>query len=1584
MGKTTSKIFTVILIALFVNSLIFYELSMPEEQQMNEFLGDSSYYNRNKIKDRENILDEESNYRIRQELIEGDYKTQAFFSYKTYTPSLDANGSGYQWTGYDSIPGHDAWDISAKRFGVGGITYGAIPSVNDAYYLGIDYWASGIKSIMYSPVLAYDTTIQDKVHYIFNMHRDLDDDPYNSAFNNMDITFKIILWHFHTDTNTSTEITSVAYLLPKCDTPTDTEYWDWMQTNSSLTSYTVPAGDRFKITYEYAYSDVSATLGHCTLNIMEDGLYSDTGISGPNMNWDIVDGIHSNSYTIYNVDGILGVQLYMREENTPDIDLYNAVNNTVYQTAQDMTIDVTDGSISKYRWDGGTWIVFSDSTLATLPTTHQWHDLEIIASDSTYNNTRTAYYRIGYDASVTNIELQAPYSNGSELVSGSLLNFSVYYVDTVTYEWDQNGTLFPLVDPYDIIAPLFEEDHNLTIRTTDFYTSDIYIYFFTFDSGNPIIQLDNVLNDTSYAPLKTIDVEIYDVTGIKNVKYHWDSDGNSTWIPEFGNIYRTNLPVLDGFHWLYIFAFDNFGHSSSKMFQFYTDSNVFLVELQELTNDSYYQGGETVKITIQKSNGTVRYVWDSGTIKDGSISELTLVLEGAEGIPLTAGSHNLTIITFDSTNILHIFYFNFIVDLEAPIIDDSILSYNNSRFKTSDFFTFTITDNYVSGSELTVFISIDGKANETLTSPYQFHLDFYEDGNHYFYLYAIDLAGNADVKYIFFIIDTTAPIIIVTIIGLVDNTGIDGNYYAPSNAEVQVSIIDDDPSITTLYAWDEVPNIPFTDNFLLYDFNYEGRLRIWIYDSNWNSEWYNLDLIIDVDYPTINLLTYDNITTKINYQTDLSFEIDDYMDGTINLIKYSWDKLSGFWYTSPSIDFIESVLPIYNHNSVAEFYVYVEDIVGNNFTYTFSFIVDIEPPIIDLKIYDVLEGKMVDVSTIEYVQSETPIEYNTSVNDDLYLFEYAWNWDGSEELNFLGPGDSWTLYTPQIDGDYSLFVRLTDETAGSPNRANQTFNFIVDNIVLNFSQSDDFVASINAYENTTNLIYSESVSYILNITDAINKTEIIGLQYTIIKDKKLNLSVEIFKTNNITYEIIITATNVTRGIPTTVEILFYKFEESAQTIRIFVEITKKEGDLTFDSRSTQEVTYGENITITINLDNDKGENVTIISITIDGVIEILEFVELQDGFFQFIYSSRNLGGKGNYSLMIYAESNFFKASTTFDVEVNPLDALITLEVSAFEVIEGSQLVITGKLTMINGTPIALADIIITLYIIDKENGKFVYALDEADYDRIETLSSTTDFDGYFTVVYLITDEINYIDIVANYEGDNFFGVTASELDSSVYSIPPPGLPSWLLYTIIGGSLALALIVSIIVYRLTRRKPFQEFLDNITDEEIENSYTIISPGVVLSIFDQRKGPVPLVMDHSLKIDKYNTRLRMGTENFLLKISDQAYSSLGFEEHDVGRRVGSIVLPSEKMVGWVHGIQLPNEVARGGFENLSLIVLADTEYGSYLLNYQEYLYDEADLLSVALKSKKELTEVNKILTMIRKKSVQIILAAQRMEK
>ena len=206
----------------------------------------------------------------------------------------------------------------------------------------------------------------------------------------------------------------------------------------------------------------------------------------------------------------------------------------------------------------------------------------------------------------------------------------------------------------------------------------------------------------------------------------------------------------------------------------------------------------------------------------------------------------------------------------------------------------------------------------------------------------------------------------------------------------------------------------------------------------------------------------------------------------------------------------------------------------------------------------------------------------------------------------------------------------------------------------------------------------------------------------------------------------------------------------------------------------------------------------------------------------------------------------------------------------------------------------------------------------------------------------------------------------------------------MLATIIGGSVLIAAIISFIIYKVTRPKPFEELMKKITDEEVALNYSILSPGVVLSIFDQRKGPIPLVSEHSLNIGRYLGRMQIGIENFLLKIADQAYSSLGFEEHTDERRVGSIVLPVEKMIGFLQGIQIKNPQARGGFENLSLIVLADRDFGNLLLNYQEFLYPAIDNLDDALKGKKPLKEIEEIMKDIRKQSVIIILAAQQVEK
>ncbi len=199
-----------------------------------------------------------------------------------------------------------------------------------------------------------------------------------------------------------------------------------------------------------------------------------------------------------------------------------------------------------------------------------------------------------------------------------------------------------------------------------------------------------------------------------------------------------------------------------------------------------------------------------------------------------------------------------------------------------------------------------------------------------------------------------------------------------------------------------------------------------------------------------------------------------------------------------------------------------------------------------------------------------------------------------------------------------------------------------------------------------------------------------------------------------------------------------------------------------------------------------------------------------------------------------------------------------------------------------------------------------------------------------------------------------------------------------MYSIIGASLVILALVSFIIYKTVKRKPFEKYLSKVSPQDLVMKLNEICPGSILSIFDQRKGPIPLYTEHSFDYD-YGGRFTVGTENFVLKICDQAYSTLGFEDVHQGRKTSVINLPNEGLVGFVHAIQLKNVKARGGHENLSIIIVTQVDYGNYLLAYSEFLYKEIDELISRLESKKSLSEIKEQILSIRQRSAQVILAA-----
>ncbi len=1595
MKGTSSKIWSTYLLILCISTLVYIEPILEKSDNLTSPLESLNLDDLTDFTDFEDYINDNP---VKKLNIPGNFKTKAFFSYNQLVSALDADGDALEWWEFDA-DNQNGGSIINSRYAVGdhpNILY-SYPTADDTYTLLKDVMnqAAARKSIMFTPEMTNDATISGKIHYLINIHRDS-----NAGFpdyDSIDITLKVTLLHFFNGNSSTKEINSIEHLL---DTVApSTEYIQNVTLNSTISEYTIPAGDRLKVKYEIKYSDIAAEYGHVTLQSLADegwiGYYPDNKV-----NWDIIDGIYSKSYELSDVDAVFGFQLYMREEIYPDVQIFNVDEGSVYQTAELINIDVTDGSDSYYRWDTASWIPFIDDKTTTIPTTHGWHTLDVSASEPIYNNTVIKNRTVGYDASYDNLQLHNAIS-GEKLPGGFVLNFSAYNVTSVSYAWDGSPTPISLLSPYDITTSMYNGLHNITVNATDYYKTRTYNYQFYFDSDAPLINLSNVVNDTFLLAGKTINIQITDYSDFNFLNYSWISVQN--WLYDASDIYSTEMPIGDGYHWLMVYTEDEFGHLNTTNYRFYTSSTVFSVDLKYWDNESYHQGGEDVELIIQQSNTTLYYSWNGGSETQASVGT-SLVLTGANALPSAEGLQNVTIRIFNLTDHEHIYYFNFIVDQTAPQFTDTYSIYNNTRLLSSVEFQFYVNDTYTSTNSLIVQYSLNGMIYESFDTRFLFPLSFYSDGDYSLEVYAEDKAGNTASFKIYFTIDTTDPTILsVTIPDLVDDS-IHGNLFVPENALVQVLASDADPRIRFFYKWNAGPKIEFIDDFILISaIDKNAKLTIYVNDTLGNEAKYDINLVYDSTPPVV-VLEWPSPLAKINDRTWLEFNAQDYSQFSLLSVEYEWDY-GGIVIANPEtdgfFDFQMNPLTLLGYHTfvyliygyaIANLTITVEDILGHTDNYYFSFEIDQYAPELGLHYFN---GQDYVAMNADGYYPDVPggseLWYDSSLNDDLAYFKYYF--DDDDEPTYLN--DPWNFTLPTEDGNHTLQVILADTTGENltQNVLIANFTFLIDDIAiyvidpLDLSHADDI-----------SMIYNETFRYTVNVTDSVDNETIDGLQYFLSYDVETNLNITVIQIDNSTFEIILHATNVTDGVGTDVTIRFYnKNPDGGELFTLTFTIDKKDADLTITDSSDISVEYGELFQIYVTLQ----ENTTFLYQTINNLKVNGTEIAKEDFYFNettfvcmFNYPSTIIGTKGNFSLIILAESLYYYGVTNLtslhEIEIRPIPVLIDVWVSNSTILEGTSLTIFANLSTIYGDPVVGVEIFFYVYIYYKTNATETNNQPKLliiGFNDTHSDSDNTNAEGIASVAYTLESNVDYVRIMVDYDGSGILDEIQFEYEDIIITIPPPEaakLPTWILALIIGGSILIAGIISFIIYKATRPKPFEDLMKKVTDEEIALNYSILSPGIMLSIFDQRKGPIPLVTDHSLSIGRYIGRMQIGIENFLLKIADQAYSSLGFEEHTDERRVGSIVLPSEKMVGFLQGIQLKNAQARGGFENLSLIVLADREYGNLLLNYQEYLYPKIDELDAALKEKDSLKKVEETIKEIRKISVIIVLAAQKVEK
>ncbi|MBY8994091.1 MAG: hypothetical protein KGD59_06030, partial [Candidatus Heimdallarchaeota archaeon] len=1492
----------------------------------------------------------------------GTYKNVAYFTQDNYV-DLDANGYVFEWERYEDVKDDSAnfdnvvffLDNASSNPDLRWHPLDTYDQAQSMYLVNGEY----INSTVFSPEFDVDTYIRGKAYFMCA------GETWRSVYSEW--TLRVTLERFNPSTGQADYITEASGEFDDTNEYTGSYYnssssaYQGMIYEANIQSNTlIPAGYRLRATYEAMLSSASYANDSERFELR-------SGASGGSTfyrtQWDIDDGndTYDNFYHIENGYESLGVQFYMYQENYPTIDLTGLTNNTIYADSTNGTLSTSaDSTLNKYKWDSDSFTSFNSPTIISLPETTAWHTLTVQAYDF-FENLAEATYSIGFDESGTNIILHTP-ANNSLVADAVFFNFSIYDSTSVFYEWDKNGTQFALADPFDLYGPAgFVGSHQLTIHYTDAFSTTLYEYFFIFDGAPPDILLVNVVNETTQPQGKNIDVIIDDQSYPIDVQYKWDSDSFTSWSPFLGNLYRAYLPSTAGWHNLSVFANDTYGNSITKVFSFNTSLSLLNVELYNLLNNSYYQGGNTVQISITNDNGTVKYFWGNDPWSDGTVISGIMTLSGGDALSSTPGTYMLTVIVGNADHDQVESHFLFMVDQENPTIVQTIPvpDYNDSRFLDSAVLSFTIDDNWTDTADLTIYYSIDKGNNLTLESPFSVYLSGLSDGLHNLTIVVYDIAGNYYRYYITFNIDTTRPDTSVTITG---QALVDGFRYIPADTLVSIIITDADPITDSYYRWNSSTYVPFTDSFTLPAIEGYAKLDILANDTLGNYRVRTYWLTIDDSAPSIELIFLLN-HTKINDITPINFNVEDINDNTIAYIESQWD-IEG----SPSIrspDFNVSLLIGHLGQTDATIYLYTYDVVGNDYSCEFHFILDFVAPTCNL----------ISTTNNSYLLGGELIDFDVPEVD---INKFLYKWDDDEA--YLTVTDPWDILAPLQDGNHTLNIRLEDDTGMElyPNFLEATFVFIIDDIDLIYMNPSDF--STDYYYT---MYYGDEFNFSINIRDRVSQKEIVPLNVDIIKENTvINLVVSNTTFNTTVYNFTIHASNITNGAYTYIDFEFYQFESNKQIVRVNIKVHRKEGNvLILDA--PESIIFENDVSVLIQLRDDTnttGQALLTDNTIIDGRTTDFTCV-LIDGI-NYIYnvtfsSNTFFIGKGQTSFTIYIESNFYYGvrndTASMDITILPIPITLSINVENVEVPYGSDLVVSCEFLRTDSTPVRDATVTF-MFEIHYQNGTVIYYND----------TTSTDLNGLADATLLVTEDMDYISVIVVYEAKDSLGIYYDPISDifgeNIYAVSA-GLTLQTILIIVGASVLFSIVMGFVIYRVARARPFEELMEKVSEEDIEKNMEKISPGVILSIFDQKKGPIPLIGNHSLESSFYKPRMRIGYENFLLKISDQAYSSLGFEEHDDRRRIGSLNLPNEDMIGFIHGVQLPNPAMRGGFENLTLIVLADKEEGGLMLANQEFMFIEIDELITSLQGRAPLGAIEEHLKTIRRRSVIIMLAAQK---
>jgi hypothetical protein len=219
---------------------------------------------------------------------------------------------------------------------------------------------------------------------------------------------------------------------------------------------------------------------------------------------------------------------------------------------------------------------------------------------------------------------------------------------------------------------------------------------------------------------------------------------------------------------------------------------------------------------------------------------------------------------------------------------------------------------------------------------------------------------------------------------------------------------------------------------------------------------------------------------------------------------------------------------------------------------------------------------------------------------------------------------------------------------------------------------------------------------------------------------------------------------------------------------------------------------------------------------------------------------------------------------------------------------------------------------------------------------------------------------------------------------TAFIFTPPGINPMLVILIVGVTIIIA-IFSSIVYVKFIRKPELIGLDkelvinsmsNVSNTEISEKMDLHTIGVVISFFDQRHGPIPIIVEPEMLRDNFNK---------LVELSDRSFSGTGFsDDFDLEITSSYDFLLTQgirtKVMSFGYALNVPE--ARGGQENITANILVHTELFPLVNQFLDEIQAEIHLIHLLMNDHSQGNEkVKKKVFSLRKFVSRIVLTYER---